>query len=70
LHSALKFVTPDQRYKGEDTALLAKRHQVYLKAQSAHPERWSCDIKNWQPVKEAYLNPEKKEVEHEVNQAA
>lgn len=70
LHSAIKFVTPDQRHKGEDIKILAKRHQVYLKARLAHPERWSGDVKNWQPIKEVYLNPEKKEVENEVYQAA
>ncbi len=70
LHSAIKFVTPNQRHRGEDSKILAERHEVYLKARSAHPERWSGDVKNWQPVKEVYLNPEKKEVENEVNQAA
>lgn len=70
LHSAIKFVTPDQRHKGEDIELLAKRHQVYLKAKAANPSRWSGEVKNWQPVKEVYLNPEKKEVGNEISQAA
>ena len=63
-------MTPDQRHKGEDIKLLARRHQVYLKAKSTNPARWSGNVKNWQPIKEVYLNPEKKEVSNEVSQAA
>lgn len=70
LHSAIKFVTPDQRHKGKDIELLAKRHQVYLKAKAANPSRWSGEVKNWQPVKEVYLNPETIEKGNEINQAA
>ncbi len=28
-HSAIRFVTPDQRHRGEDRELLDSRHQVY-----------------------------------------
>ena len=31
-HSAIRFVTPDQRHRREDRALLASRHQVYALA--------------------------------------
>ena len=34
LHSALIFVTPGQRHRGEDTAILAKRHALYKACQS------------------------------------
>ena len=34
-HSALKFVTPDQRHRGEDTDRLARRHALYQAAQLA-----------------------------------
>jgi putative transposase len=38
-HSALKFVTPDQRHRGEDRALLAERAAVYARAKTRNPER-------------------------------
>lgn len=69
-HSAIKFVTPAQRHDGEDIHILANRHQVYLKARSANPLRWSGDIRNWDPVGEVYLNPGKQKVEEEVDKAA
>ncbi len=31
--SAINFVTPEQRRRGEDIAILAERKQVYLNAQ-------------------------------------
>lgn len=70
LHSAIKFVTPEQRHKGLDAKILAHRKQVYEQAQSNHPERWSGDIRNWEPVGAVYLNPEKKPSETEENKAA
>ena len=58
-HSALRFVTPDQRHRGEDCALLASRHQVYELARAARPERWSGPTRNWQPTASVWLNPER-----------
>lgn len=58
LHSAIKFVTPEQRHAGKDKAILAKRKQVYQQAQLSHPERWSGNIRNWEQVGDVYLNPE------------
>lgn len=69
-HSAIKFVTPAQRHAGEDIQLLANREQVYLNARSANPLRWSGDIRNWDPVTEVYLNPEKQKAESEEDKAA
>ena len=59
LHSAIKFVTPEQRHKGEDKEILVKRKCVYQQAKSRHPERWSGEIRNWDQVDEVFLNPEK-----------
>lgn len=47
LHSAINFVTPEQRHRGLDVEILAQRKQVYEQAKSNHPERWSGDIRNW-----------------------
>ena len=60
-HSALRFVTPDQRHRGEDRALLASRHQVYELARAARPERWSGRTRNWHPIGSVWLNPERPE---------
>ena len=65
-HSALKFVTPGQRHRGEDIALLEQRKQLYEAAKSQYPDRWSGKTRNWKPAKTVYLNPgkpAKKEVE-------
>ena len=70
LHSAIGFVTPEQRHTGEDVAILARRKQVYLAAQSENPERWSGDIRNWDHVKEVQLNPDKQATERKENKAA
>lgn len=58
-HSAIRFVTPDQRHRGEEHALLAERHRVYQLARAAHPERWSGQTRNWQPIGSVWLNPER-----------
>lgn len=58
-HSALRFVTPDERHRGEDRVLLANRHQVYELARAARPERWSGKTRNWQPIGPVWLNPER-----------
>jgi len=63
LHSAIQFVTPEQRHSGEDIEILAKRKHVYEQAKFKHPERWNGEIRNWEPVKQVYLNPEKQELE-------
>lgn len=61
-HSALKFVTPAQRHRGEDIDILAKRQAVYQAAKAKNPERWSGKTRNWEHQPVVVLNPEKKEV--------
>lgn len=58
-HSALRFVTPGQRHRGEDLALLEQRDALYQAAKARHPERWSGTTRNWQPEQTVYLNPGK-----------
>jgi len=58
-HSAIQFVTPAQRHAGLDTAILAKRQALYQAAKARHPERWSRQTRNWQPLQVVYLNPNK-----------
>jgi len=56
-HSALKFVTPAQRHRGEDADILARREQLYAAARDRHPERWSGPIRDWQRPDVVLLNP-------------
>ncbi len=70
LHSSIKFVTPAQRHRGEDVDILAKREALYRQAKSENPKRWSGEIRNWEPVKEVYLNPEKQTLVTEEDKAA
>lgn len=58
-HSALRFVTPVQRHRGEDTELLAQREALYQDAKTQHPERWSGATRNWKPETTVCLNPGK-----------
>ena len=55
-HSAIRFVTPCQRHDGKDHDILAARRRVYEEAKARHPERWSANIRNWEPVAEVWLN--------------
>jgi len=57
-HSAINFVTPAQRHKGEDNTILAKRKAVYEAAKRAHPNRWSGETLNCNPITIVYLNPD------------
>ena len=56
LHSALNFVTPDQRHLGEEKQILENRHRIYVAARTKNPERWSRGIRNCRPVGEVRLN--------------
>ena len=58
-HSQIRFVTPAQRHRGEDAAILAARAEVYAAAKARTPSRWSRDIRNWTPIGEVTLNPER-----------
>jgi len=66
-HSALRFVTPGQRHRGEDAAILAQRHSLYEASRARHPERWSGQTRNWELEGTVHLNPgkpAKEEVPH------
>jgi hypothetical protein len=57
LHSAIRFVTPDDRHYDREQQVLENRKLVYEKARRRQPERWSRKIRNWNPVTLVYLNP-------------
>jgi putative transposase len=58
-HSGIRYVTPSQRHQGEDVAILEKRKEVYQAAKEKNPERWSGQVRNWDPITEVWLNPPK-----------
>jgi putative transposase len=62
-HSAIRFVTPAQRHRGEDPQILAQRHALNQAARDQHPERWSGPTRNWTPITVVSLNPER-DLEH------
>jgi len=58
-HSGIQYVSPSQRHEGEDQAILAARHALYLQAREKNPARWSGDTRNWSPIGAVTLNPER-----------
>ncbi len=57
-HSAIKFVTPEQRHRGDDIQILAERDEVYRQAKAANPSRWSGATRNWTRPETMTLNPD------------
>jgi putative transposase len=58
-HSGIQYVSPAQRHAGEDHAILAARHALYVTARELNPARWSGKTRNWAPVGPVTLNPER-----------
>mgnify|MGYP005850005525 FL=1 len=58
-HSGIRYVSPAQRHAGDDTAILAARHELYLQARERNPRRWSGATRNWTPIAAVTLNPER-----------
>lgn len=65
-HSAIRYVTPEQRHRGEENEILQRRRALYERARAARPERWSRTTRNWTPVAEVRLNPEPARTEPEA----
>ena len=58
-HSAIQYVSPDARHRGDDKVILAARHDLYLQARQRSPLRWSGHTRNWSPIDAVTLNPER-----------
>jgi putative transposase len=56
-HSAIRFVTPDQRHFGLEADLLAKRTALYELARRQNPTRWTGQTRNWSPAPAVCLGP-------------
>lgn len=59
MHSAIRYVTPEDRHQGRDIELLAARRTLYQCARRGTPRRWTRNIRNWTPVGAVVLNPAK-----------
>ena len=57
-HSAIRFVTPNERHYGHEQTILARRHDLYQRARRSTPERWRGGTRNWSPVGMVVLNPQ------------
>jgi len=58
-HSAIRYVTPDERHGGGEHKILNRRQELYRRARAANPQRWSCGTRNWAPVGLVVLNPQR-----------
>ncbi len=56
-HSAIRFVSPSQRHRGEDRQVLQQRKRVYEKAKRRNVNRWSGTTRNWDFIDHVWLNP-------------
>jgi putative transposase len=56
-HSAIGFVTPNERHAGKDVAILRARRDVYERARKERPERWARAIRKWDAPALVALNP-------------
>ena len=65
-HSAIKFVTPGQRHRGEDRKILTQRMLIYEKAKEKHPERWTSTCRNWDRPDVVTLNHTRKNKEQAI----
>jgi putative transposase len=58
-HSGIRYVSPAQRHAGDDHAILAARHALYIQARDRNPARWARSTRNWAPIGPVTLNPER-----------
>ena len=69
-HSAIRFVTPEDRHTGREHAILSARQRVYAAARAQHPARWCGATRNWTPVTTVRLNPTKEDLLTQARTAA
>ena len=61
-HSGIRYVSPQQHHAGDDQAILAARHDLYVQARQRNPARWSGDTRDWSHIGAVTLNPERDEL--------
>lgn len=58
-HSAIRYVTPDERHSGHEHAILARRRSIYERARRSNPRRWTRATRNWTAISQVVLNPQR-----------
>lgn len=61
LHSAIRFVTPEQRHRGDDVDILRARARVYEAARKRSPHRWTTKCRSWSRIGPVALNPRQRQ---------
>ena len=56
-HTGIRQVTPNERHRDEDDAILAPGKAVYEAARARHRARWTGATRSWRKVEAVYLNP-------------
>jgi putative transposase len=69
-HSAIRFVTPNARHAGQERGLLDGRARLYAQARAANPTRWSRQTRDWSPIGDVCLNPERDTHADKIRDAA
>ena len=69
-HSGLKYVTPSQRHRGEDKALMGRPATLYENAKVRNPARWTRGVRNWRLPNAVFLNPERNPESEKIQAAA
>ena len=69
-HSRLKYVTPSQRHRGEDKALMGRPATLYENAKVRNPPRWTRGVRNWRLPNAVFLNPERNPESEKIQAAA
>jgi transposase InsO family protein len=69
-HSAIRFVSPNQRHRGEDRQILQHRQMVYERAKIQNGSRWSGATRNWSYIDHVWLNPPKGKSDEVIQIAA
>lgn len=70
-HRGIRWVTPMQRFRGEDIEILRRRRETILAARRQRPERWiGSAVLNCTPVGGVWLNPDNGQLEEDRRAAA
>ena len=69
-HSAIGYVTPQQRRSGDFKIIFGKRNETLAFAREKNPERWVKNQRVWGCAERVYLNPGKKTKEMLMNKCA
>lgn len=69
-HRGINFVTPASRHDGSEQEILSNRNEVYERARSKNPNRWSGKTRDWSKIGKVHLNPQRTQDAGEWRSAA